>query len=109
MVRFDSQTHCLLLQKATTVAGQGFKSDPIVLNLDLLDENSRQVAIAVAKLVVNFSNGGQLDKSRLVKTKDGEQDRSPIDEFNILVNRLFPKEPPKDDQPQETGEGQPVE
>lgn len=98
MVRFDSQTGHLILQKAASVAGEGVKTDPLPLPLGQVDERTRQVAIAVAKLVTTYANGGRLDRPRQVVTPDGRREApSLVEEFNTLVDRLFPTSPARDE------------
>lgn len=92
MVRFDSSTQTLVLQKSASLDGVGVKTDPILLPFDHLDEPARQVAITVAKLVTTYANGGALNKTRKSKDSNGNLIELPslVDEFKALLSRLYP-------------------
>lgn len=93
MVRFDSHTKSLLLTRTTNVDGNQLVTPATSIPLTNVKEDTRQVAIAIAKLAITYANGGDLTRPRVSKAKTGEEMKIPslVDEFITLITRLYPK------------------
>lgn len=93
MVRFDSHSKSLLLSRTTNVDGQSLKTGATSIELSQVREDARQLAISIAKLCITYANGGELDRPRVSKSKDGEEEKHPslIEELYSLINKLYPK------------------
>lgn len=94
MVRFDSTTKSLVLSRTTNVDGKQLVTPATSIPLTSVTEDARQVAIAVAKLVIAYANGGELTRPRVSKVPEtGEEKKLPslLEEFIALTGRLYPK------------------
>ena len=94
MVRFDSTTKTLVLTRTTNVDGNQLVTPATSIPLTNVKEDVRQVAIAIAKLVITYANGSELNRPRVSKVPEtGEERKLPslLEEFITLTNRLNPK------------------
>lgn len=103
MVRFDSKTKHLILARSAMLDGQSMVGHETIVDLSSLDEGSRQVVIATAKVVMAYANGNRVDlKPKPVKDGKGQETQgiSPVESLMALVGRHFPV---KGNQPEDTG------
>lgn len=98
MVHFDSRSKCLLLTRTVNIDGEQLVTPAVTIPLGSLREDCRQIAIAVAKLVVRYANGVELQRPRVSKSKTGETVQLPsfLQEFNTLVGKLYVKPTPNE-------------
>lgn len=84
MVRYDSQSHVIAFTRKGSVNNTPVTTDPVYLDLDHLDESTRQAVIAAVKFTMSFCNGLQLEdkalgspaKQRTESKSSSEDDKS---------------------------------
>lgn len=65
MVNYDSKSKNLVYKMVYQINGETLYSQSTEVSLDKLDEATRQIVIAVAKISVSFANGNSIAQNQL--------------------------------------------
>lgn len=84
MVRYESATSTLRLNRSAIVDGEPMLSNPVDLDFKEIPEEVKQALVALAKLVIAYANGH--DVTAKVKTKDGTTATLPASD--LLIAKL---------------------
>jgi hypothetical protein len=89
MVNYDSKSKSLVYKMVFQLNGQTLYTQATEVSLSQLDEVTRQVAIAVAKMSVNFANGNSIAKDllkpALINGAKATSDKSPAQQVSNLT------------------------
>lgn len=91
MIQYDSKLFKLTLSRTTNVDGEAVSLNKVHIDMSLLPEHVRQVAISAMKLAIAYANGNDLLKARSYpgKEKDTVITRPPlVQEFQTLLNKV---------------------
>lgn len=67
MVHYDSKEKTLVLMKSYLIDEELTTTKGVAISLAHMDEKSRQYCIAIAKELINFANGHEINHERLKK------------------------------------------
>lgn len=82
MVQYDTLRSTLLFGDSKVIDGKLYQSEGFALSLKDVPENTRQLVVQVAKLIVSTANGNN------PSTKSNEKDVSQLEKVKAAIGRL---------------------
>lgn len=89
MVSYQSKQKCLNLEATMRANGKSYRVTEASINLECLTEPERQMAIQLAKVIVNFCNGQRIGEPKPSSNDDnGAVSQSQLDVLSARIKRV---------------------